>query len=106
MIATGIFFSALARDEVTAVQLPMLYIMPAFLFSGYSWPMFAMTGFGKTFSALTPIHYAAENLRDLMLSGYAPALGSDSVILILFTAVFGTAAWLLHRFRSQREVVA
>ena len=106
MIATGIFFSALARDEVTAVQLPMLYIMPAFLFSGYSWPMFAMTGFGKTFSALTPIHYAAENLRDLMLSGYAPALAWDSAILILFTVVFGAAAWLLHRFRIQREVVA
>ena len=84
MINVGAFYSAIAPDETAAVQLPMLYIMPAYLFSGYSWPTMAMNDFSRGFSAIMPITYAADTIRDILLAGYSPVLFKNTGILFAF----------------------
>lgn len=82
--SVGFFFSAIAKNEILAIEGPILYIMPAFLFCGYSWPQFAMEGFVRAFSALLPLSYAAEVVRDILLVGYAPELYENVAILLAF----------------------
>ncbi|HWR44017.1 ABC transporter permease [Sporomusa sp.] len=84
VVSIGGLFSAVTKNSIDAIQTPMLYIMPAFLFSGYSWPHLAMDGFSRAFSAILPITYAADTMRDIMLAGSSPVLARN--VLILFTA--------------------
>jgi ABC-2 type transport system permease protein len=84
IVNVGAFFSVIAPNEVASVQLPMLYIMPAFLFSNYSWPALAMNEFSHLFSAILPLTYAADTIRDILLAGYAPSLVTNAAILFAF----------------------
>lgn len=81
--ALGCFIGTIAPTEVFAAILPLLYIMPSLLFSGYIWPQMAMNTFSKVFSLLVPVGYMADNTRDLMLNGYAPCLFHDTLVLYL-----------------------
>lgn len=106
----GCFFSAIAKNEILAVQMPMLYIMPAFLFSGYSWPHLAMNEFSRCFSSLLPLTYSADVIRDIMLAGYAPQLKKNAVILFLFGGVMYAITTAVLAFRrcsakSSKEVL-
>jgi ABC-2 type transport system permease protein len=84
IVNVGAFFSVIAPNEVASVQLPMLYIMPAFLFSNYSWPTLAMNEFSQLFSAILPLTYATDTIRDILLAGYAPSLITNAAILFAF----------------------
>ncbi len=97
LTAIGSFFSVLARTELEAVQLPMLYIMPASLFSGFSWPFAAMDDFCRSLAALMPLSYIADPLRDLMLAGHTPGFWQKIGVLLLFNAVFLAACILIAK---------
>jgi len=106
----GLFYSAIAPNEIQAIQLPIAYIMPAFLFSGYIWPDFAMNTFSKIVSSILPLTYAAVDIRDLMLTGYAPALYKDCLVLsvmggVLFILSIGVVSFRRHRIENgQRKL--
>jgi len=102
VVAVGSFYSAIAPDEVYAVQLPMLYIMPAFLFSGYVWPHLAMNDFSLAFSKILPLTYMADTVRDLMLNGYAPFLLHDVIMLLILGAVLLAMSTLIFSKRRRK----
>jgi len=102
IINVGTFFSAIAPNIVYAVQLPMLYIMPAYLFSGYSWPILAMNDFSKGFAAILPITYAADTLRDLLLAGYSPSLFINTTLLFIFGSVLFFLSSFLFSLRRKK----
>ena len=81
LLAISFFFSAIVRDEVAALQVPLLYIMPGLLFSGLSWPSFAMDSVAKTIAAFMPLTYTADAVRDLVLLGYSPQLPENLLVL-------------------------
>ena len=81
LLAISFFFSAIVRDEVAALQVPLLYIMPGLLFSGLSWPSFAMDSVAKTIAAFMPLTYTADAVRDLVLTGYSPQLPENLLVL-------------------------
>ncbi|MBP1765117.1 MAG: hypothetical protein H6Q65_2175 [Firmicutes bacterium] len=99
----GLFYSAIAPNEIQAIQLPVAYIMPAFLFSGYIWPDFAMNTFSKIVSSILPLTYAAVDIRDLMLTGYAPALYSDLTVLSAMGGVLLMLSIGIVSFRRRRN---
>lgn len=82
---------AFSPNIVMSLQVPLLYIMPGLLYSGLSWPDFAMNDIAYFLSHILPMTYAADNLRDLLLSGYAPRLMIDS----LYMFFLGTFCLLL-----------
>lgn len=102
VVAVGSFYSAIAPDEVYAVQLPMLYIMPAFLFSGYVWPHLAMNDFSLAFSRILPLTYMADTVRDLMLNGYAPFLLHDVIMLLILGTVLLAMSTLIFAKRRRK----
>lgn len=100
VINLSFFFSAITRDEVSALQVPLLYIMPGLLFSGLSWPQLAMNQFSQTVSSLMPLTYMADTLRDLLLAGYSPVLLKNLLIML----ASGSGLYLLTTFTfSQRR---
>ena len=64
--------------------------MPGLLCSGLSFPLFEMSDAAEAIAKLMPITYAGDNLRDILLTGYAPNLWSDCR-----TMIFGGAAAFL-----------
>jgi ABC-2 type transport system permease protein len=102
LVAISALYSAVAPSEIMALQLPMLYFMPAFLFSGYSWPFLAMNEFSRWVSAILPLTYLGGSLRNLMLNGYAPSFMSDVLVLLLFSAVGFAAAVLIFVIRRRK----
>lgn len=106
VVGVGGFVSAIAPNEIMALQLPMLYIMPAFLFSGYSWPQLAMNGFSRAYSAILPLTYAADTMRDILLAGSAPQLWRDAAILAAFGAVLIAGTIAVFEWRRGRPAGA
>ena len=109
--SVGLFFSAISFNAVMAIEAPILYIMPAFLFSGFSWPHFAMNGFSRIFSATMPLSYAADTIRDVLLAEYAPAVMKNTLILFSFGLVLlllsaQVFSWRRHKVTAGKEMVS
>ncbi|WP_371381040.1 ABC transporter permease [Sporomusa aerivorans] len=104
VVNISLFFSAIAKNEVSALQTPLLYLMPGLLFSGLSWPQFAMNDFARFFSALMPLTYLADTLRDLTLAGYSPALLKN--IAIMFAGGLGFYLSTIFVFAQRRNKLA
>ncbi len=78
----GLFFSALAPNEIMPFHpIEFIYFMPAFLYSGYSWPNIAKNSFASLYAHLLPLNYAADTIRDILLIGYAGELLQNVFIL-------------------------
>lgn len=101
--ALGCLIGTIAPDEVFAAILPLLYIMPSLLFSGYIWPQTTMNTFGLVFSLLVPVGYAADNMRDLMLNGYAPQLFHNTMVLYVAGVVLLTASGGIFNLRRRKS---
>ena len=102
IINVGAFYSVIVTNEVYAVQLPMLYIMPSYLFSGYSWPLISMNDFSRGFAAVMPITYAADAIRDILLDGYSPLLFRNVAILFTFGgALFCLSCIIFSQYRKK-----
>ena len=81
-IFVGMAISAIVTDEVIAMDLSFFYNSPAFVFSGFTFPIFGMpalnafyahlipytyflTGFIKLYEMDTPLHYAFPEFKSL-----------------------------------------
>lgn len=99
-LSSGLFISSAFHDQMFATSLTLFINMPAFIFSGYTFPIWAMPLVHRIFAALLPFTY--------LISGYfklyqmnTPALNviSETIILLLFTAggfVLTIAALKIH----------
>ena len=101
VIGALFLFSACSPTEVLSLQMPMLYIMPGLLYSGLSWPPFAMDRLGGFISNIFPLTYTGDNLRDLMLSGYAPDLFVSVGKMFVLGTILSLLAGLIFYFRRR-----
>ena len=91
-----------------SIEMPLLYIMPGLLYSGLSWPDFYMSDVAAAIAQIFPMRHAADSIRDILLAGYAPALVSQSLQLLLMGTgafVLGTAIFALRRRYGMKTVL-
>ena len=93
--------STISPNEIMSVQIPLLYIMPSLMYSGFSWPIISMNGFASVYAHSMPLTYAVDNMRDIMLQGYAPALWQDIGILLGIGVVCSTLAGIIFNLRRR-----
>lgn len=98
--AMGSLIAAVCRSEVGYTQAVLSYAVPAFVLSGYIWPVPAMDVFSRTLSYAVPLTYTADNLRGLMVAGYAPLLYRDAAVLL---GMGGTCLWLALKVYRRRQ---
>ena len=94
----GIFISTFARNEFQMVQFIPLIIVPQIFLAGVIWPVEQMPDYLQWLSAILPLTYAVEGLRDIMLNGKSLIdVGLDLVVLVVFTIVTSILAAVVLR---------
>ena len=83
----GIFTSTFARNEFQMVQFIPLIIIPQVFLCGVIWPVEQMPDYLQWLSAILPLTYAVDGLRDIMLAGKNLIdVGVELVVLVGFAA--------------------
>ncbi|VBB04983.1 Hypothetical protein LUCI_0189 [Lucifera butyrica] len=106
-VAFGSFLASICNTELTFTRASIIYTVPAFVVSGYSFPQESMDLIGKTASSLFPLSYFNNTLRDLMLAGYSPFLYRNSLILLLMgiTLIVLATVCYIWRLKQTRGMV-
>lgn len=85
-LGVGMFFSAVARTQLQAMQMALVFILPSVLLSGFIFPREAMPVVVRALGALVPLTYFLSITRGIMLRGAGmQVLLPDVVMLAFFT---------------------
>jgi ABC-2 type transport system permease protein len=99
----GIFISSFARNEFQMVQFIPLIILPQIFLCGVVWPVKQMPNYLQWLSAVLPLTYGVEGLRDIMLIGKnLIEVGVDLIILLAY-AVFISVFTMIALRRGAKE---
>ena len=85
-VAIGLLVSTLTRSQLTAMLLAIvLTMMPAFIFSGFMFPVYTMPGILQFYSYFFPARYFTEITHDVFLRGSGlETWGIDLAILLAY----------------------
>jgi ABC-2 type transport system permease protein len=100
-LTLGILLSAFANNEFQMIQFIPVIIVPQFFFSGLI-NLDTISGYLSWLGPVTPLYYAAEALRDIMVRGYGwSAIYGNLLVLAGFSIVFILLNILaLRKYRS------
>ena len=98
-VALGLLVSSATRSQLVAMLLAILLtLMPAFLFSGFLFPIFTMPAAMQVYTYLFPARYFVEISRDIAMKGAGIEIWWEQLLaLAAYTAVTSVAAMLLFR---------
>jgi ABC-2 type transport system permease protein len=68
-LALGITFSALARNQLQAMQMMVFYFMPSVLLSGFMFPFRGMPEWAQWIGSILPLTHFLVLIRGIMLKG-------------------------------------
>ncbi|MEW6174038.1 MAG: ABC transporter permease [Bacillota bacterium] len=68
-LGLGMFFSTVAKTQLQAMQMTMLFILPSVLLSGFIFPRSSMPAVIRYMGNLIPLTYFLEIIRGIMLKG-------------------------------------
>jgi ABC-2 type transport system permease protein len=103
-VSLGIFLSTFARTELQIIQFIPLVLAPQFLLSGVVFPVSSLPDVLRPLTAIMPLTYAVDGLRQVFVRGAdlaASALQLDLAVLAVVAVLFAIVASLTIR----REVV-
>ncbi|WP_018630661.1 ABC transporter permease [Niabella aurantiaca] len=110
----GVFISILIPDALKATQILMVLASPAFIISGFTWPMSAMPGFVQFMANIIPLTPFLQAFKILLIQkGSAPLIApymNHLALLLLVYAFLGWVAlkiklWLLFKEPKKRARV-
>ena len=97
-LAVGYTFSTLARTQLQAMQMSMMWFLPNILLSGFMFPFAGMPGWAQWLGEILPLTHYLRIVRGIMLKGATFFdLGSEALWLIALTLIAMTIA--VTRFR-------
>lgn len=79
----GGMLACLTKDELLFSRISIFYTVPAFMLSGYTWPLEAMPLGIQILGYASPFTYFASTVRQLCLNGYSNSLYSNAAILFM-----------------------
>lgn len=72
-LAVGLYISTVSATQQQAMLSTFLFLIPAILFSGFAFPVYAMPPFFRYLTYLDPLRYFMEMMRGIFLKGSGPA---------------------------------
>lgn len=101
-VAIGLLVSTLVHSQLAAMLLAIvLTLMPAFIFSGFMFPLFTMPRLLQLYSYVFPARYYMDITLGTFLKGVGPEVWLPQLLfLLLYTA----ALVVLAAFRFQKKV--
>ncbi|GAB4343695.1 MAG: ABC transporter permease [Calditrichia bacterium] len=98
--ATGMMLSTFFNDLMLASEAAVFLTTPAFIFSGYTFPVEAMPAIHQYYAALLPsTHFMTGFIKLYQMGTPLEMLWSETVILLGFTIIPLLIAWLIFRKR-------
>ena len=97
-LTLGLTFSAVARNQLQAMQMTFFFFLPSMLLSGFMFPFRGMPGWAQAIGEVLPLTHFLRIVRGVMLKGNdALQLWPHVWPLLLFTVVVMAVG--LRRFR-------
>lgn len=97
-LAVGYTFSTIARNQLQAIQMSMMFFLPNILLSGFMFPFAGMPGWAQTIGQALPLTHFLRTVRGIMLKGAgASDLAPEILWLVALMLVAMTIA--VTRFR-------
>ncbi|MDG5767223.1 ABC transporter permease [Balneolales bacterium ANBcel1] len=108
MSSIGIMVSAAIPSQLKATEILMVIAAPAFLISGFTWPLYQMPGSVQFVAHLIPTTHFLEGFRKMILAGAELVhLQSEVFYLIMLTLIPYLLTLLIIKLRIRRtEVLA
>lgn len=96
--------ASFCRTEMQFIRMIIMYPVPAFIFSGYTWPGFSMPSFLQSVAALFPLSYLSDTARNLFLWGHSPTFVHSLVMLCFIGAGCMLAAYVVYGRGMKRYI--
>jgi ABC-2 type transport system permease protein len=96
-LGLGFFIAGFAETETQAVQLAMLVLLASIFFGGFFLALDTLWAPIRTISYLLPVTFGSLDLRDVMLRGVVPDLGSLGVLALIGVLCYVGASLELNR---------
>jgi ABC-2 type transport system permease protein len=99
-VSLGIFLSTFARTELQVIQFIPVVLVPQFLLSGVLFPIASLPGIVQPLTAIMPLTYAVDGLRQVFVRGAdlgVAELQGDLLVLVAFAVGFAAIASLTIR---------
>lgn len=98
-LGAGLFMSTISQTQQQAVVSSFFFFMPAFMLSGFAFPIRNMPDAVQLITYLNPLRYAMRIVRHIFLKGSGAAvLWNDLLALLLFgTAILTISALRFHK---------
>lgn len=108
VVFLGLMLSCIVKDEILALDLAFFYNSPAFVFSGFTFPIFAMPLFDRLYAQFIPYtHFLYGFFKLFQTDAPARYAQKETLILILFVLIgfFGSVIALRLQHRKFLEQV-
>jgi len=100
-LAVGLTFSAIALNQLQAMQMTFFFFLPSILLSGFMFPFRGMPDWAQTIGEILPLTHFLRIVRGILLKGNgAPEIWPEVWPLLAFAAI----AWTMAIFRYRRTL--
>jgi len=98
-LGVGLFISTVSQTQQQAMISSFFFSMPAFMLSGFTFPIENMPAAIQALSYLNPVRYFMEIVRGIFLKGSGvSALWPQMLVLGVYgVAILGLSAWRFHK---------
>jgi ABC-2 type transport system permease protein len=95
----GGILANIVHSELKFTRISLAYVVPAFILSGYTWPLEGMIRPIYLLAQLSPLTYLANTFREIILLGYSVDCFHNSIILLIFGIIAFFIAAHLYNYR-------
>ncbi len=104
-VNSGILISSLYNNQLFATELTIFINTPAFILSGFTFPIWAMPSFHKALAYLMPFTYFLEAFIKIIRAGASIFdISSELAALVFFTIVTFAAANIALSYRINKSI--
>ena len=97
-LAVGLTFSAVARNQLQAMQMTFFFFLPSMLLSGFMFPFRGMPGWAQAIGEVLPLTHFLRIVRGILLKGNGwIEIWPEVWPLLAFAGVAWTIAILRYR---------
>ena len=86
-LAVGLFISTVSKTQQEAMLSTFVYFLPAMLFSGFVFPIYAMPKIIQLITYINPIRYGIEIVRGIFLKGIGISMLWPQLIILAFMGI-------------------
>src|SRR6266571_8324636 len=98
-LGVGLFISTISQTQQQATLSSFFFSMPAFMLSGFTFPIRNMPQSIQLLAYLNPVKYFMEIVRGIFLKGAGlAALWPQTLVLAVYgVEILGLSAWRFHK---------